>query len=75
MPKGWTTGPQGQLRPLAPGACARVVMEIATGQREEHVEKPDLPPEDPNSPPPPLFGPGFDWPERPVSARRARHNR
>lgn len=71
MPKGWVRGPQGQMRPLAPGARARHIMEIATGQREEHVEKPILPPPDPNAPEYPAYGPGLPLPPRPATARRA----
>lgn len=74
MPRGWVRGPQGQMRPLAPGACARVVMEIATGQREEHVEKPDI--RGPDEPPTgPMYGPGLPFPPRPASAMRAKKKR
>lgn len=72
MPKGSARGPQGQERPQEPGACARRVMEIATGQIEERVEKPDIlgPGEDDGGW---MFGPGLPPPPRPASARRARH--
>lgn len=39
MPK----GPNGEWRPAAPGACAKHVMELATGQREETHEAPPRP--------------------------------
>ena len=60
MPRHWVRGPQGQVRPTEPEACARMVMEIATGQRVEHVEKPDLP--GPESPPTGrMYGPGLPF--------------
>lgn len=34
------TGPGGEWRPAAPGACAKHVMDVATGQREETYEAP-----------------------------------
>ena len=37
------TGPSGEWRPAAPGACAKHVMELATGQREETYEAPPRP--------------------------------
>ena len=39
MPK----GPRGEWRPADPGACAKHVMELATGQREETYEPPARP--------------------------------
>ena len=74
MPKGWVRGPQGQERPQAPGAQARRIMDIATGQIEERVEKPDiLPPDDHSLDWMPAYGPGLPPPPRPAMARRARH--
>lgn len=40
MPRGWTRGPQGQMRPVGVSACAVHVMKVATGEIEENVEKP-----------------------------------
>ena len=74
MPNGQARGPQGQKRPQKPGARARRVMEIATGQVEERVEKPDiLGPGDDSLDWIPMYGPGLPPPPRPASARRARH--
>lgn len=42
MPRGWTRGPQGQMRPVSAGECAVHVMKIATGEIEERAEKPPL---------------------------------
>ncbi len=42
MPRGWTRGPQGQVRPVGAGECAVHVMKIAVGEIEERVEKPPL---------------------------------
>ena len=71
MPRGWVRGPQGQLRPTDPGACAKLVMEIATGQVEERVEKPDI--RGPDEPPTgSMYGPGLPLPPRPASAMSRR---
>ena len=37
------TGPRGEWRPAAPGACAKHVMEVATGQRAETYQAPARP--------------------------------
>ena len=76
MPKGWVRGPQGQMRPLAPGARARMVMDILTGKIKEDVEKPDIagPDEDDGSWFP-IYGSGLPPPPRPVAARRAEHKK
>ena len=47
MPRGWSRGPQGQLRPVNTGECAVHVMKIATGEVVERVQKPPLPEEPP----------------------------
>lgn len=70
MPRGWTRGPQGQMRPISTGACAVHVMKIATGEIEEHVEKPPLEgttgaffsESDDGPPPHPVYGPGLPPP-------------
>ena len=70
MPEGWIRGPQGQLRPTAAGARAKYIMELATRQRVENVEKPDISPNDPDAPEYPIYGPGLPLPPRQGRSRR-----
>ena len=74
MPRGWVRGPQGQVRPVDPRACAIHVAKIATGEIEEHVEKPDIPGPG-EGPTGPMYGPGLPFPPRPASAMTAREKK